>query len=74
MICGLFVSDSSFSEDGLLALGKGKSLVYGLDICEMLQRKLPLQAVLSMTVCCAAETGKRFPWLSEFLSWIMTKS
>tara|TARA_R110001583_G_scaffold155648_3_gene307296 strand:- start:739 stop:1620 length:882 start_codon:yes stop_codon:yes gene_type:complete len=66
---GLFVSDSGFTEDGLLAFGKGKSLVCmdGLDICEMLQRKLSLQEVLSRKVRRAAETGKPFVRLRELV-------
>ncbi len=66
---GLFVSDSGFTEDGLLAFGKGKSLVCmdGLDICEMLQRKLSLQEVLSKKVRRAAETGKPFVRLRELV-------
>lgn len=66
---GLFVSDSGFTEDGLLAFGKGKSLVCmdGLDICEMLQKKLSLQEVLSKKVRRAAETGKPFVRLRELV-------
>lgn len=66
---GLFVSDSGFTEDGLLAFGKGKSLVCmdGLDICEMLQRKLSLQEVLSKKVRRAAETGKPFVRLRDLV-------
>ena len=66
---GLFVSDSGFSEEGLLAFGKGKSLVCmdGLDICEMLQQKLSLQEVLSKKVRRAAETGKPFVRLRELV-------
>jgi hypothetical protein len=66
---GLFVSDSGFTEDGLLAFGKGKSLVCmdGLDICEMLQKKLSLQEVLSKKVRRAAETGKPFVRLRDLV-------
>lgn len=66
---GLFVSDSGFTEDGLLAFGKGKSLVCmdGLDICEMLQKRLSLQEVLSKKVRRAAETGKPFVRLRELV-------
>lgn len=66
---GLFVSDSGFTEDGLLAFGKGKRLVCmdGLDICEMLQKKLSLQEVLSKKVRRAAETGKPFVRLRELV-------
>lgn len=66
---GLFVSDSGFSEEGLIAFGKGKSLVCmdGLDICEMLQKKLSLKEVLSKKVRRAAETGKPFVRLRELV-------
>lgn len=66
---GLFVSDCGFSEEGLIAFGKGKSLVCmdGLDICEMLQKKLSLKEVLSKKVRRAAETGKPFVRLRELV-------
>ena len=66
---GLFVSDSGFTEDGLLAFGKGKRLVCmdGLDLSEMLQNKLSLQEVLSKKVRRAAETGKPFVRLRELV-------
>ena len=64
---GLFVSDSGFSDEGLLAFGKGKSLVCmdGLDICEMLQQKLSFHEVLSKKVRRAAETGRPFVRLRD---------
>jgi len=45
---GLFVSYSGFSEDGLVAFGKGKSVVCmdGLDLSEMLQNRLSLKDVV----------------------------
>lgn len=66
---GLFVSDCGFSEEGLIAFGKGKSLVCmdGLDICEMLQKKLSLKEVLSKKVRRAAETGEPFVRLRELV-------
>ena len=66
---GLFVSNSGFSEKGLLAFGKGKSLVCmdGLDIYEMLQNRLSLQEVISKKVRRAAETGKPFVRLRELV-------
>jgi Restriction endonuclease len=66
---GLFVSDCGFSEDGLAAFGKGKSLICmdGLDISEMLQKRLSLQEVLSKKVRRAAETGKPFVRLRELI-------
>lgn len=64
---GLFISDCGFSEEGLLAFGKGKSLVCmdGLDLCNMLQERLSLQEVLSKKVRLAAETGKPFVRLRD---------
>ena len=66
---GLFVSDSGFSKEGLIAFGKGKSLVCmdGFDISEMLQRKLSLKEVLSKKVRRAAETGNPFVHLRDLL-------
>jgi hypothetical protein len=66
---GLFVSDSGFTEEGLLAFGKGKRLVCmdGLDISDMLQQKLSFQEVLSKKVRRAAETGNPFVRLRELI-------
>ncbi len=59
---GLFVSYSGFSEEGLIAFGKGKSVVCmdGLDLSEMLQKRLSFIEVLSKKVRRAAETGRTF--------------
>jgi hypothetical protein len=59
---GLFVSISGFSEDGLVAFGKGKSLVCidGSDLREMLSRRLSVVDVLAKKVRRAAETGSPF--------------
>ncbi len=64
---GLFVSNSGFSDDGLVAFGKGKSVVCmdGLDISEMLQQRLSLNTVLSKKVRRAAETGRPFVRVRE---------
>lgn len=66
---GLFVSYSGFSEDGLIAYGKGKSLVCmdGFDLSEMLQKKLSLTEVLSKKVRRAAETGQPFVPIRELM-------
>lgn len=66
---GLFVSDSGFTETGLLAFGRGKHLVCmdGIDICEMLNRRLSLEEVLSKKVRRAAETGKPFVRLRDLM-------
>lgn len=59
---GLFVSNSSFTDDGLVAFGRGKRVICmdGLDLYEMLDRELPLTQVLERKVRRAAETGSPF--------------
>jgi hypothetical protein len=59
---GLFVSNSGFTEDGLVAFGRGKRVICmdGLDLYEMLDRELPLNQVLGRKVRRAAETGAPF--------------
>lgn len=59
---GLFISNSGFTEDGLLAFGTGKSLICmdGLDLSEILLGKLSFQSVLSKKARRAAETGRPF--------------
>lgn len=66
---GLFVSYSGFSEDGLIAYGKGKSVVCmdGLDLSEMLLNRLSLRDVLSKKVRRAAESGQPFVRLRDLL-------
>ena len=66
---GLFVSYNGFSEVGLVAYGKGKSVVCmdGFDLSEMLQNRLTLKDVLSKKVRRAAETGKPFVRLRDLL-------
>lgn len=59
---GLFVSNSGFTDDGLLAFGRGKRVICmdGLDLYEMLDWEIPLTQVLERKVRCAAETGSPF--------------
>lgn len=59
---GLFVSNSGFTEDGLVAFGRGKRVICmdGLDLFDTLSRELPLNHVLESKVRRAAETG--FPF------------
>lgn len=59
---GLFVSNSTFTEDGLVAFGRGRRVICmdGLDLYEMLDRELPLTQVLERKVRRAAETGSPF--------------
>jgi len=66
---GLFVSYSGFSEDGLDAFGKGKSVVCmdGLDLNDMLENRLLLKDVLSKKVRRAAEMGQPFVRIRDLL-------
>lgn len=59
---GLFVSNSGFTPDGLVAFGRGKRVICmdGLDLYEMLDREIPLTQVLERKVRRAAETGSPF--------------
>ncbi len=59
---GLFVSNSGFTVDGLIAFGRGKRVVCmdGLDLFETLSRELPLNHVVERKVRRAAETGLPF--------------
>ncbi len=59
---GLFVSYSGFSEDGLIAFGRGKRVICmdGYDLSEAFLRELPLSHVLERKVRRAAETGFAF--------------
>jgi hypothetical protein len=64
---GLFVSFSGFSEDGLIAFGRGKSLICmdGLDLHEMLKTKISLVDVVVAKARRAAETGSPFVRLRD---------
>jgi hypothetical protein len=59
---GLFISNSGFTPDGLVAFGRGKRVICmdGLDMFETLDRELPLDQVLVRKVRRAAETGQPF--------------
>lgn len=59
---GLFISNSGFTPDGLLAFGRGKRVICmdGLDLFETLNRELPLDQVLARKARRAAETGQPF--------------
>lgn len=67
---GLFVSNSGFSEDGLVAFGRGKRVICmdGLDLYEMLDREIPLNQVLERKVRRAAETGMPFLRVRDLFS------
>lgn len=66
---GLFISNSGFTQDGLVAFGSGKSLICmdGLDLSEILIGKLSFQSVLSKKVRRAAETGRPFVRVRDLL-------
>lgn len=59
---GLFVSTNGFTEEGLIAFGKGKRVICmdGLDLYEMLDQNISLVQVLERKVRRAAETGSPF--------------
>jgi hypothetical protein len=59
---GLFISNSGFTNDGLVAFGRGKRVICmdGFDLYETLDRELPLNHVLDKKVRRAAETGSPF--------------
>lgn len=59
---GLFVSNSGFTEEGLMAFGRGKRVVCmdGLDLYETLDRSLSLADVIARKVRYAAECGQAF--------------
>ena len=56
---GLFISNSGFTPEGLLAFGRAKSIVCmdGLDLWTMLDRRIPLAEVLDRKLRHAAERG-----------------
>ena len=59
---GLFISQSGFSEEGLTAFGRGKSVICmdGLDLYDILSQRLDLASVLALKVRRVAETGEAF--------------
>jgi hypothetical protein len=67
---GLFVSHSGFTEQGIVAFGKGKRVICmdGLDLFETLNRELPLDLVLERKVRKAAETGLPFCRVRDLFS------
>lgn len=57
---GLYISYSGFSEEGITAFGKGKRLVCmdGLDISDMLARKIPFAKIMKRKIRRVAESGE----------------
>ncbi|MFZ6845849.1 restriction endonuclease [Undibacterium sp. RuTC16W] len=67
---GLFVSESGFTPDGLIAFGKAKRVICmdGLDLYDMLDREIPLTNVLERKLRHAAETGNPFARVRDLFS------
>ncbi len=67
---GIFVSNSGFTDDGILAFGRGKRVICidGLDLYEMLDGEIPWKRVLELKVRRAAETGLPFIRVRELFS------
>ena len=67
---GLFVSDSGFTEDGLIAFGTAKSIICmdGLELYEMLDGCVPLADVIGLKARHAAETGNPFVRFQDLVS------
>lgn len=67
---GLFVSNSGFTDEGLVAFGRGKRVICmdGYDLYETLEREIPLNHVLERKVRRAAETGLPFVRVRDLFS------
>ncbi len=66
---GLLLSYSGFSSEGLIAFGRGKSVICmdGRDVHDILARQLDFEAVLAMKVRRAAETGQAFVRVDDLM-------
>jgi hypothetical protein len=66
---GLFISYSGFSEDGIIAFGRGKQMICmdGRDIHEALSQSIPLDKVIIEKARQAASQGQIFKRVSEML-------
>ena len=64
---GLFLSNSGFTTEGLVAFGRGKHLICmdGYDLSEMLRLRLSIVDVLSAKIRRAAETGSPYTPVRE---------
>lgn len=67
---GLFVSNSGFTEEGLIAFGRGKRVVCmdGLDLYEMLVKGVTFSEVMARKVRRAAESGNLFVRVRDLFS------
>lgn len=68
---GLFISTNGFTEDGLVAFGKGKRIICmdGLDLFEILDQEISFSEVLERKVRRAAETGSPFIRVRDLFSY-----
>jgi len=59
---GLFVSNSGFTEEGLVSFGSGKRIICmdGLDLFEIFHRRRSFNEVMRLKLRKAAETGRPF--------------
>jgi predicted protein tyrosine phosphatase len=66
---GLFVSNSGFTEDDLVAFGQGKRVICmdRFDLYETLDCELPLNVALDRKVRRAAETGVPFERIRDLI-------
>jgi hypothetical protein len=64
---GLFLSISGFSQDGLIAFGRGKRVVCmdGFDLYEILRLRISFEETVAAKVRRAAETGKPYVSVRE---------
>lgn len=67
---GLFVSHAGYTVDGLEAFGRNKRILCmdGLDLCEILERRLPLGEVIQRKARRAVETGLVFVPVRDLFS------
>jgi integrase len=67
---GLFVSNSGFTDDGLVAFGRGKRVICmdGLDLYDMLNKEISIIDVLERKVRRAAEIGLPFVRVRDLFS------
>ena len=66
---GLFISYSGFTEDGLAAFGRGKQTLCmdGMDLFDLLERQLTIEAVIEAKARRAVETGRPFVRVRDIL-------
>lgn len=67
MARGVLISNSGFTEEGLMAFGRAKNIICmdGLDLYDALTREIPIDLVIDKKVRHASETGKVFAMVRE---------